>query len=379
MSGVTTARGTRPANRRALILEAATALFAERGYEHVSVRDIADAVEVGPSALYRHFPGKEQILADVLSSVLDGFRGRIEAAADRETCLAALASFSLDQRDAGVLWQREARHVPDGAAPRVHAALRDVREAFGRAVSTTGESGAATIAALAVLLSPAFTRPDLPRAQHEALLVQLAERALHTPIAVSAPERPPAQGRPRVGPRARLVSSAMRLFAAGSYAGVSVEELAADVGLSAGSLYSHLPTKQDLLVIALARADGHLQLGMDHILAETADPQAALRRLAASYAEFAIAHPDLVDALVTEVHNLPTDKARAMRGEQRAYVDEWSHLLAEVHPELSPAAATVTVQAALSACNDLARTPSVVRRVDAEELTARICLAVLDA
>ncbi|MCT1479920.1 TetR/AcrR family transcriptional regulator [Microbacterium sp. p3-SID336] len=379
MSGVMATRGTRPANRRALILDAAATLFAQRGYEHVSVRDIADAVQVGPSALYRHFPGKEHILAEVLSSALDGFRAEIDASSNREECLAALSAFILDHRDAGVLWQRESRHLPAGTSPRVQAALRDVRDAFAAAVSSTGETSAATTAALAVLLSPAFTRSDLARSQHEELLAELAERALRTPIAANAPERPRGPGRPRVSPRARLVSSAMRLFAAGSYAGVSVEELAADVGLATGSLYSHLPTKQDLLVIALTHADGHLQLGLDRILAETADPRTALHRLAASYAEFAMGHPDIVDALVTEVHNLPAEQARAMRGEQRAYVDEWSHLLQEVHPALTSAAATITVQAALSACNDLARNPSVRTREDAESLAARVCLSVLDA
>jgi len=66
-------RGTRPANRRGLILAAVTELFAERGYEHDSTGDVAEAVAVGPSALYRHVSGKEQLLADVIADVADRF------------------------------------------------------------------------------------------------------------------------------------------------------------------------------------------------------------------------------------------------------------------------------------------------------------------
>ncbi|MEV0847449.1 helix-turn-helix domain-containing protein [Streptomyces sp. NPDC049954] len=49
--------GTRPAKRRLLIIEAATRLFSEVGYAGVSMADIARAVNVQPSSLYRHFRG----------------------------------------------------------------------------------------------------------------------------------------------------------------------------------------------------------------------------------------------------------------------------------------------------------------------------------
>jgi AcrR family transcriptional regulator len=59
-------RRTRPANRRELILSAATDLFATRGSEYVGMSEIAEAVSVRPSALCRHFSGKEQLLAEIL-------------------------------------------------------------------------------------------------------------------------------------------------------------------------------------------------------------------------------------------------------------------------------------------------------------------------
>src|SRR5260370_1343985 len=42
---------------RGQILQAAEALFIERGFKGVAMRDVADAVQVTPAALYYHFPG----------------------------------------------------------------------------------------------------------------------------------------------------------------------------------------------------------------------------------------------------------------------------------------------------------------------------------
>jgi AcrR family transcriptional regulator len=44
------------------IFDAAVDLFAEHGYDRTSVRDIAKAVGVTESAVYRHYPGKDAIL-----------------------------------------------------------------------------------------------------------------------------------------------------------------------------------------------------------------------------------------------------------------------------------------------------------------------------
>ncbi len=54
-------------NRRDEILGMSVALFAAKGYEGVSMRDIARAVGVTPGALYNHFPDKDQLYLDVVA------------------------------------------------------------------------------------------------------------------------------------------------------------------------------------------------------------------------------------------------------------------------------------------------------------------------
>ena len=51
------------------IFDAAVELFAERGYDGVSIRDIGRAVGISEAAVYRHYSGKEEILESIFGYV----------------------------------------------------------------------------------------------------------------------------------------------------------------------------------------------------------------------------------------------------------------------------------------------------------------------
>jgi AcrR family transcriptional regulator len=63
---------------RAVILETATQLFGERGYNGASMRDIAKAVGILPGSLYAHISSKEAILLEIIESGVDRFLGAVE-------------------------------------------------------------------------------------------------------------------------------------------------------------------------------------------------------------------------------------------------------------------------------------------------------------
>ncbi len=48
------------------IIDAACHLFIEKGYHATSMRDIADQVNLSPSAFYNHFKNKEELFPAVL-------------------------------------------------------------------------------------------------------------------------------------------------------------------------------------------------------------------------------------------------------------------------------------------------------------------------
>lgn len=55
-------RERKKAATRAGILEAATTLFLARGFDAVTVREIADAADVSPKTVFTHFPHKEALV-----------------------------------------------------------------------------------------------------------------------------------------------------------------------------------------------------------------------------------------------------------------------------------------------------------------------------
>ena len=58
-------------DRRQQIRTLAAEMFFDRGYESTSIRDLAGALEIKAASLYYHFPDKEQILFELVGSVLE--------------------------------------------------------------------------------------------------------------------------------------------------------------------------------------------------------------------------------------------------------------------------------------------------------------------
>ncbi|MGE0666924.1 MAG: TetR/AcrR family transcriptional regulator [Sphingomonadales bacterium] len=66
-----TARRRTGAETREEILREATALIAERGYRHMTMKAVAERVGVTEPAVYRHFPGKADLLTAVFRQVVE--------------------------------------------------------------------------------------------------------------------------------------------------------------------------------------------------------------------------------------------------------------------------------------------------------------------
>lgn len=64
-----TVRSRQKAGRRAQLLAAAAALFADRGYLGVRLEDLGSAVGVSGPAVYRHFTNKESVLVELLVGI----------------------------------------------------------------------------------------------------------------------------------------------------------------------------------------------------------------------------------------------------------------------------------------------------------------------
>ncbi|MET4781460.1 TetR/AcrR family transcriptional regulator [Glaciihabitans sp. UYNi722] len=95
-----TVRSRAKADRRSALLEAAARLFSERGFDRVSIEDLGAAAGVSGPAVYRHFSGKQAVLAALLVGVSEGLRDGgqrvVDSQTDAATTLEALVAFHVN-------------------------------------------------------------------------------------------------------------------------------------------------------------------------------------------------------------------------------------------------------------------------------------------
>ncbi|MHC5903127.1 SACE_7040 family transcriptional regulator [Streptomyces sp. S6] len=113
--------------RREQILRQAARLFAERGFHGVGVDEIGAAVGISGPGLYRHFPGKDAMLAELLVGIsgqlLTGARRRLQEAEGAsggvspsrvlDSLIEGHIDFALDDRPLITLHDRELDRLRD--------------------------------------------------------------------------------------------------------------------------------------------------------------------------------------------------------------------------------------------------------------------------
>jgi AcrR family transcriptional regulator len=128
--------GAEPVRQNEL-LNIAADLFADRGYNATTVRDIADAAGILSGSLYHHFDSKESMIDTILSSFIDQtlaqYEGVVAEGKGPTETFEGLVRASLDSmvgsRSAILIYQNEARFL--AAQPRF-SYLRDAHRRFER-------------------------------------------------------------------------------------------------------------------------------------------------------------------------------------------------------------------------------------------------------
>lgn len=360
-------RGTRPGNRRELIIAAAAKLFYTKGFAQTSMGEIAEAVSIGPSALYRHFSGKSELLTTVVDESITLVRGLLDGLGPDgfDQLPGLLSPMLLQHREMGVMWRRESRNLDEAVRAQAHDQVRTIAGLMaevignGRPALRADDTAFLSGCLLGVATSISFHQLSLPDEQFTGLLASMLDRVLTTSLPAEASDRDasPAVLTPRKSRREDLLTAAIRLFSENGYAKVGMEDIGAEVGIAGPSVYSHFESKSELLVSGTVRATEWLRMDLAQSLARASNPEDGLRQLLLSYSAFALANPHMVDLLITEMNQLPTESRVRARQSQLDYIAEWVHLLRAVHPELDAVAARILVQAVLSMMNDVALIP----------------------
>lgn len=175
------ARGA-PTRRREQILVEAARLFARQGFHGTSIDGIGAAAGVSGPAIYRHFPSKEGLLAEMLVGIseylLDGARTIVAAHPDPDRRLAALIDFQVDfalhRPELITVQDRDLASLPDESRRRVRALQRAYVEVWEDVVARVG---------------PARSGDEVRTAAHAAfgLMNSTPRSAAHTSPEVAGP------------------------------------------------------------------------------------------------------------------------------------------------------------------------------------------------
>jgi AcrR family transcriptional regulator len=174
---------------REQIIEAAMALFAERGYQATTIADIATAADVAPRTFFSYFPSKEAVVFHDVDRNLEGLAGALRDRLPGETAFDALRRWIdamydewMGQEDDAVLRKRLCRedeglaNFQGGVMARMHDLLREaIADDLGEPMDALRPRlvAAAAVAAL-TSLEDSFDEkgaPPVPGAKAEALAV----------------------------------------------------------------------------------------------------------------------------------------------------------------------------------------------------------------
>lgn len=132
---VTSLRERKKAETRQRIADIATPMFIERGFDNVTITEIADAAGVSKVTVFNYFPRKEDILFDRFPQVRELLTAAVEGRQPDESPLSALRRLHLDLAEQGHpigglqdRYAHFARTVLD--APALRARAREAMEEF---------------------------------------------------------------------------------------------------------------------------------------------------------------------------------------------------------------------------------------------------------
>ena len=351
----------RPRNRKAQIITVAREQFGRRGYHGVNMEDIASAVGITAGALYRHFPNKQDLLAQAILNAASSITATLDDVDPEDSasnCL-ALFRYCLDNDFRAVLFDQEARHLAPERRAEVRTAVQSVPARIADALRserpdlTTADADLLAWAMSSVALSPARHRTTLPRKRLESLLLELCERLRSAPIRHD--EEIPAEeayvsGFAHASRRETLLTAAISLFRRRGYQSVTMDDIGAAAGMASSSIYTYFAGKAEVLQAILVRGTESLRMGLVQALAGARSREDALALVVHSYASAVSAPDSAIGILIEESTNLPEEAQSQSRTAQREYIDEWVHLLGTDTHETR-----TTVLAAIGLVNDLSR------------------------
>lgn len=380
--------------RKQQILSAAAQLIDQRGYGGVGIDDIGEAVGISGPAVYRHVAGKEALVVEVglsfLDPLVDGSRAIVEkgdAPAETLDKLIQLAiTEALRNTAALTVCLRHLWGISDGLLEPIYSQWNAVRSIWLQVLQAThpdlraDNAGVLVRAACGLVIGAQRSAHDLPPTRTIELLHQAVLQIADTEMAPFSVQSPASTGRwVRASRREQILDTAVSLFRARGYGGVSMADIADVIEVTPSATYRHFDSKEQILVVAFQRATSQMQAALNTALNSATSAEDALDRSVCAYARTCCDIRDLVSVALTEWYHLPEDAKKHRRDHASLLQDEWGHCLAVTRPDLTPVEARVLTKATMGLINEAARSSRLSRRPSLPDDLHRIAMSALRA
>lgn len=181
--------------------------------------------------------------------------------------------------------------------------------------------------------------------------------------------------------RADVVQAAGRLFAERGYHGTSMRDLGRELGLQGSSLYSHIRSKEDLLVDVVQRAAELFEASAARAMVAKGNHRDRLRTLIAGHVDVLLDHVDEARTFLNEARALEGPNRARVVAARDSYEAQFRRVLAdgatdgEFRPDVEPAVTGILL---LSVLNSVDRWYRPDGRLDRTALVEEILSFALD-
>ncbi|HXE65111.1 MAG TPA: TetR family transcriptional regulator [Bryobacteraceae bacterium] len=258
-----------------LVLDAAAALFCEKGFSETTTREIAGRLNIQQASLYYHISGKADLLRRICESALEAVESRVDAVLSTQKnargrvrgLIGAHLEGLFENPDRALAGIAEFRSLSGADRRELSARRRNYSSLLGRELESAAKSGVlrtdipVSILRLALLnylnWTPRWYQPPgrLPLDD----LAGIYDRVFIEGVVTPGHARPalPQLTNPRrrrtgsahSGTLGKFVRTAAELFSKQGYASTSTRSLSALIGMEKATLYYHVNSKEDLLYL----------------------------------------------------------------------------------------------------------------------------------
>jgi TetR/AcrR family transcriptional regulator, cholesterol catabolism regulator len=126
-----------------------------------------------------------------------------------------------------------------------------------------------------------------------------------------------------------ILEAASQLFREKGYAAASIRDLALKVGLEPSSIYSHIESKEELLVTICLNCADRFTAGMKEISESESSPKKKLKKLIKLHLEIAYNDPTSVAVFSDEWKHLPESAMIPFMRSRKEYATQFKSILKE--------------------------------------------------